>query len=121
VITVETDPSRNLLAIRYGGHVGASDVERCLGDVQTALVSLQSGFRLLTDLADLDSMEFSCAPYIDKVMDLCNDKGVATVVRVIPDSKKDIGFAVMSCFHYGRDVHIITCETADEATAALSR
>jgi len=107
--------------IRYSGHVGAGDVERCLGDIQTALVDLQSGFRMLVDLTNLELMEFSCAPYIDRAMDLCNAKGVATVVRVVPDPQKDIGLRVMSYFHYGRAVHIITCETLDEATAALSR
>ena len=36
-----------------------------------------------------------------------------------PDPRKDIGFKVMSLFHYGHDVPIVTCETLDEAQKKL--
>ena len=120
MITIKTDATRKLLVITYSGHIDAGDVRRRLGDVQTAVGSMAPGFRLLTDLTDLESMEIACAPYIDQVMDLCSEKGVTKVVRVVPDSKKDIGFGVMSRFHYSREVAIITCETVDEATRALA-
>ena len=41
------------------------------------------------------------------------------MVRIVPDPKKDIGFQVMSYFHYGPDVNIVTCENMDEAMRAL--
>jgi anti-anti-sigma regulatory factor len=94
-------------------------MRRHLGELQAAVDSVPTGFRLLVDLTNLKSMSTACAPYIDQVMDLCNEKGVTKVVRIVPDSKKDIGLGIMSHFHYSRDVQIITCETADEATRAL--
>ena len=44
-----------------------------------------AGFRLLADLSALDSMEIACAPFIGKVMDRCNERGIKKVIRVIPD------------------------------------
>jgi hypothetical protein len=40
-------------------------------------------------------------------------------VRVIPDSRKDIGLNIMSLFHYRRGVRIVTCETLAEAHTIL--
>jgi len=119
MIVVETDVGRNLLTVTYCGHVIPSDFDRALGDLQAALAHLPPGFRLLTDLGGLESMDYACAPLIDTVMDLTNARGVSEVVRIVPDPKKDIGFQVMSYFHYRPDVAIVTCETLEEATRAL--
>jgi hypothetical protein len=64
-------------------------------------------------------MDLACVPYIERMMDLFNKKGVETVVRVIPDPHKDIGMNIMSLFHYRRRVHIVTCKTLAEAMKAL--
>jgi hypothetical protein len=120
VITIEIDTKQDLLAIKFSEQVGAGEMRRHLDELQAAIGTMPRGFRLLVDLTNLKSMSTACAPYIDHVMDLCNENGVTKVVRVVPDSKKDIGFGVMSHFHYSRDVQIITCETADEATRALA-
>jgi len=53
-------------------------------------------------------------------MDLLNKQGVSTVVRVIPDPRKDIGFNILSLFHYRPDVQIVTCETLEEAMKVLA-
>jgi len=45
--------------------------------------------------------------------------GVELVVRVIPDPHKDIGFNILSLFHYRRRVRIVTCPTLEEAMKAL--
>jgi hypothetical protein len=55
------------------------------------------------------------------MMDLCNKKGVETVVRVIPDPRKDIGLNILSLFHYRRHVRIVTCATISEAMNVLGR
>lgn len=121
MIIVKANPPSNLLILKFCGHVGAHAVKRESKGVETALDSLQSGFSLMTDLSDLKSMEYTVAPLISKYMDLFNAKGVARVVRVIPDARKDIGFKMMSMFHYGRKVHISTCETVEEANKALAK
>lgn len=119
MFTIEFDQSRNLLVIRYGDHVGPDETLRALGEMRLALNSVERGFRLLADLTELCSMDLACAPHIESAMDLCNEKGVAQVVRIIPDPRRDIGMQIMSYFHYGGDVRIITCESADEAMSFL--
>ena len=116
---LELQPERNLIVIRFDGHVGPSDVRRYLEEAHVALTDIQPGFRLLADLTDLETMEVSCAPYIRQIMDLFNEKGIAAVVRVIPDPTLDIGLQIMSLFHYGHDVRILTCATLEEAMRAL--
>jgi len=120
MVTVSIDESKNLLTVGFAQHVGLEEAMLYPQKVEPALARLQPDFKLLVDLSNLDSMDFSCAAYIDQVMDLCNQKGVATVVRVIPDPHKDIGLHVMSHFHYSRDVHIITCENMAEARRVFS-
>src|ERR1035438_9992217 len=119
MILVETDVEGSLLTVTYCGHVEPSEFEPALGKIREGLAKLEPGFRLLTDLSGLESMPASCAPYIDKAMDLTDCAGVSEVVRIVPDPKKDIGFQVMSYFHYGPQVNIITCETVEEAQGAL--
>ncbi len=120
MFTTETDQSQNLLLIRYRGHVTAEEAQRCLEEVPGTLGNLGPLFRVLVDLTELRSMDVSCAPYLEKIMDLCNVKGVSAVVRVIPDPKRDIGLQIMSSFHYGSGVHIATCESLSEAMNILA-
>jgi hypothetical protein len=119
MILVETDLERKLLTVTYCGHVVPGEIEEHMRDIQVALAGMPSGFRLLTDLGGVESMAASCAPLIEKVMDLIDCRGVSTVVRIVPDPKKDIGFRVMSYFHYNPGVNIVTVETVDEAARAL--
>ena len=64
-------------------------------------------------------MDVGCAPFIEKAMDLCNEKGASMVVRVIPDPHRDIGLQIMSIFHYRGDVRIITCQSLADANEIL--
>jgi len=117
---VEVDKSRNLLRINYAQHVGPEDTKGVEERVPTLLPELRPGFRLLTDLSGLESMDLACVPYIKRMMDRCNQIGVEMVVRVIPDPHKDIGLNILSLFHYRRQVKIVTCETLEEAMNVLA-
>ena len=116
---VEADKSKNLLKISFAQRVDLEEAKRCAEEVQTLLADVQPGFQLLTDLSGLESMDVACARHIERVMDLCNKKGVAKVVRVIPDPHKDIGFNILSLFHYRHGIPIVTCETLEEAMQIL--
>jgi hypothetical protein len=121
ILTVSADVPGNLLQIAFIGHVRAVELKEGTRKLEIQLATLRPGFYLLTDLTKLESMELACAPIIEKFMDLCSAREIDTVVRIIPDRKKDIGFNIMSLFHYGRKVHIVTCETPAEAQRALQR
>jgi hypothetical protein len=115
----EVDKSRNLLRVTCADRVGSTETKRAVETLPGLLADLSPGFRLLTDLSRLEQMDLACEPDMTELMDRCNKKGVEMVVRVIPDPQKDIGFNIMSLFHYGRRVRIITCETIEEALEAL--
>jgi anti-anti-sigma regulatory factor len=115
-----TDKAKNLLKISCARHVDAEETNRSQEHIKALLSGWGPGFRLLTDLSALESMDLACAPHIESIMDLCNTMGIEMVVRVIPDPHKDIGFNIMSLFHYGRRVRIVTCQTLAEALEALA-
>jgi hypothetical protein len=119
VITFGANNPKNLLEIRYGGVVRPEECEKGLEQLRASLDKLGSGFRVLVDLTELELMDLKCAPFIEKAMDLCNEHGASTVVRVVPDPHRDIGMSIMSIFHYRGDVRIVTCRNLAEATDIL--
>ena len=117
---VETDEKRNLMTITYSGNVEPLELVLGRPNLTAALTTVRPGFRLLTDLSGLIEMEYACATEVEAMMDLVRKKGVAEVVRVVPDPHKDIGFKVMSFFHYGKAVPVLTCDTLAEALEKLA-
>ena len=111
--------SKQLLYFTYIGDVSVVELEEGLGEIVTLLDDLSSGFRVLADLRGLDSMDSKCAKEIGKAMELCDQKGVGLVVRIIPDPQKDIGMKILSIFHYRNRPRIVTCETLVEAGEIL--
>jgi hypothetical protein len=120
VILFEADTSQELMVVRYGGNVTEAEAVEGLEDATDVLAQLTKGFRVLVDMTELQRMEVGCAPYIERVMDLCQARGVTEIVRVIPDPRRDIGMQIMSRFHYDSGVQILTCETLDQAREILS-
>jgi hypothetical protein len=109
-----------LLHTSYIGKVRAEELAHSREELVTLLADLAPGFRLLTDLGRLQSMSESCAAEIAKMMELCDQKGVSLVVRVIPDRRKDIGMNILSQFHYPHHPNTVTCKTMVEAAKLLS-
>ena len=94
-------------------------MQASLGELNEHLRRVRTGFTILTDLSDLDAMELDCVDSLTRMMEKLKSSGVGTVVRVIPDPAKDIGFNILSLTHYRRNVNILTCSTFDEAKRAL--
>jgi hypothetical protein len=115
----QVDQEANLLTVSCTGRVGPDEAGSAVDQLPALLDKLKPGFRLLTDLSGLEAMDLACVPHMERLMDLCNERGVKTVVRVIPDPHKDIGLNILSLFHYRRRVRIVTCETLAEAHKVL--
>ena len=116
---VEIDATRNLITVRYRGHIAAADMKAYSERVRGMLPLLRPGFTFLTDLSALEAMELDCAIELTRVMDACRTRGIGTVVRIIPDSSKDIGFNILSIIHLRRGVRVVTCQTAEQAERAM--
>ena len=116
---IEADQLKNLLHFSFSQHVTAEESGRWRRQICPVVSSMKPGFTLLTDLSALDLMDIDCAPDIEWVMDALDEAGIARVVRIIPDPRKDIGMNIMSRFHYRPRVRIVTCDTIEEAVKAL--
>ena len=119
MILCKVDESGRVLTMSYSQHIGAEEMRRCLGTVRDLMEHLKPGFLLLTDLSNLESMEACCAPELGAIMDLCSAKGMLTVVQVIPDPNKDIGFDLISHFHHDPPVKTQTHASLAEAIKSL--
>jgi hypothetical protein len=120
MIEASVDVPGNLLRVCYQGRIGAEETGRWLPQIASMIEQMQSGFRMLSDLSGLEMMDLACVPHIERVMDLCDCRGITMVVRIIPDPHKDIGLNILSVFHFRRGVRIVTCETMEEAIAVLA-
>lgn len=116
---VRGDASRNLIEVRYQGRVSATEVKAVREEVLGLLPQMRKGFTFLADLSLLESMGLDCIVDITRTMDACNAAGIGTVVRIIPDPRKDIGLNILSIIHYSRGVHVITCQNSEEAERVL--
>ncbi len=117
----ECQPAKQLLTLHFAGHVTAGEIAQGFAAVLPCLQELRPGFRVLTDLTELRSMDVECAAGLGTWMERFAQYGVGTVVRVIPDPQLDIGFDILSRFHYGPDVGFETCETLEDARRALEK
>jgi hypothetical protein len=120
MVLVTLNKSKQLLLLTFIGHVLPEELVRSREDLIKSLSELSPQFRLLTDLSPLEAMHQDCAKEIARSMELCDEKGVGLLVRVIPDPRKDIGLNILSAFHYSRQPRIVICNTMTEAARALS-
>ncbi len=64
-------------------------------------------------------MDFEVRGTIKKTMDFFNQQGIMEIIRVIPKPEQDIGFGIMSIFHYSKEVVITTLQSREEAEERL--
>lgn len=117
---VDFQEAQQLLTVRFHENVDPDQMSRCGEEIKTLLADVAPGWRMLTDLSALGAMDPNCAPAVKTIMTLCNAKKVSLIVRVIPDTRKDIGYGLMTIFHYDRSVQVFACETLEEAHKLLA-
>jgi hypothetical protein len=117
---INADKSEQLLTITFSQHVEEEEMKRCVATFKEVLPQMEPGFRMLTNLTDLESMDPPCAIYIGEIMSLCNERQISAVVRVIPDPNRDIGFNILTHFHYGPNVKTVTHENLADALQSLA-
>jgi hypothetical protein len=118
--SVEIDKSKRLLVISAAGDVTKEEMKDAAKKVRELLRDAEPGLHALTDLRWMNSMESSAAPHIAEIMDTLTEKQVASVTRVVPDPRKDIGFNILSQFHYDPKIQIFTFETLADALQSLA-
>jgi anti-anti-sigma regulatory factor len=119
VILVTVNKPKQILLLTFIGRVRAEELAAGFQDMAAFLSELSPGFRLVSDLCAAESVDKDCAKEIAKAMELCDQKGVGLVVRVIPDGSKDIGLNILAHFHYTRRPRTVTCANMVQAAKAL--
>jgi anti-anti-sigma regulatory factor len=112
--------SKRLLHLSFIAKVRVEELAQAHDEVVGLIADLPRGFRLLSDLDRLDSMGADCAAEIARMMEVCDQKGVELIVRVVPDPSKDIGLGILSQFHYPHRPRMITCQSMAEAAEVLA-
>lgn len=118
--SVEADKSKRLIVISAIGHVTKDEVKAAAVELAAILPGFAPGFSALSDFRWLQSMDAAGAAHIAEIMDALAAKKVGAVVRVVPDPHKDIGLNILSQFHYGAEVRIVTFETLADAIQMLA-
>lgn len=119
MILITANKRKQILFLRYIGHVRVEELKQGRKDVEDILEELSPNFRLVGDLSDLETLDKDCAAEIAEVMELCDRKGVGLLVRVVPDPSKDIGFGIMAAFHYSQRPRMVLCENMLAAAKVL--
>jgi len=113
--------SRQLVHFSLIGHITRDEFVRARADIVAILNEMYPGFLLLTDFARLESMSTDCAPEIAWAMEICDQKKIGRVIRIIPDSTKDIGLDILTLFHYKNRPPTITCQNILETAQYISQ
>ena len=112
---LDCDASDNVITIRIEGIFDFQQADEVHSKMQTVLLNMKSGFTVVTDISLLEQMDPESLKSISKTMDLFNSHGIGRAIRVVPDSSKDIGFNIISFFHYSPKVKIRTFESMSKA------
>lgn len=116
---LELDLSSRLLVITLVKRVTADEARLAAKQLREKVATVSPGLDVLVDLRWLDSMEGEAARHIGDIMDILAEKKIRSVTRVIPDPHKDIGLNILSQFHYGPEIEIVTFENFAEAVQSL--
>ena len=65
-------------------------------------------------------MGADCVAELGRNLEMLDRHGVELVVRVVPDSTKDVGFNTLMAFHYQNHLRVVTCRPVAEAAKVLS-
>jgi anti-anti-sigma regulatory factor len=117
MIRIGYDEKYNTVVVEFVGRIDAKLEDQYLLDIRRSLPKHKKGFKLLVDLSAVENMDLEMQGAIIRAMDLFNTQGVTKIIRVIPDPAKDIGFNILSIFHYSKDIKILTVQTRKEADA----
>lgn len=120
MVLVTSNKRQRLLCLNYAGQISPAELESTREEIKAVLADLPSDLRLLADLSQLEFMDPACMTEIGRTMEVVDQHGVSLIMRVIPDSSKDIGFNILTIFHYPHQPRIITCQNLAEALRQLS-
>ena len=119
MLLISSNKSKQLLQVRFIGQVLPKEFADAEKDLGAELDGLSPGFHYLVDFSQFESMGLDSRLEVGRIMELIASAGVGLVVRVIPDSSKDIGMKILTIFHYPPNLQVVTCQNLIQAGHAL--
>ncbi|MDD4202779.1 MAG: hypothetical protein PHQ52_04875 [Candidatus Omnitrophica bacterium] len=119
MIEFKVNNDHTAIVITFKDSVDAKQTEQLHDSLQNIIPKLKRGFKLLTDLSFMEKMDIDAHLSIEKLMQLCNQCKVSQIIRIIPDTSKDVGFNIMSMMNYSPNVNIVTYRSTEEALKAM--
>jgi hypothetical protein len=119
MLLFSSNKAKQLLQVRFIGQVLPKEFADAEKDLAVELGGLSPGFRYLVDFSQFESMGLDSRLEVGRIMELIASAGVGLVVRVIPDSSKDIGMKILTIFHYPPNLQVVTCQNLIQAGYAL--
>lgn len=116
---LEIDHKNNRVHLTLSERFDEAQAHSLLRELRQRFEELGEDFHVLCDMTSLTEFEHSARPHFRAMMDVCNEGGVKKIIRILPNPLHDFGLTVMSHFHYGNGVQIVTCKTFDEALKHL--
>ena len=120
MVLVTSNKHKRLLCLIYAGRVSPAELENTRDEIKAVIADLPPDIRVLVDMSQLEFMDPACMTEIGRTMDLLDQHGVGLIIRVIPDSSKDIGLNILTIFHYAHHPRIINCQNLAKALKQLS-
>ena len=120
MIKADYNQGKNLVTIEFEGVVDMAQAEKFYPEIRKIVPHHGKEFTLLTDFTLLKKMDSKVLDLIKENMDFFNRAGVTKILRVIPDPEQDIGFNILSLFHYSKKVILMTLPSREEAEKHLA-
>ena len=120
MIKARYDQELGAVIIEFSGKVDKAQAEQSYVELQSIVPKHGKGFKLLTDLSRVEKIDLDIRDTIKKTMDFLDSRGVTEIFRVIADPEQDIGFNIMSLFHYSKRVKFFTLESRQEAEESIN-
>jgi anti-anti-sigma regulatory factor len=105
----------NIVSIKIQGCFDSEQADKMYADAASIIRNAKTALIVLTDISEVDEMKHESIESLSKIMELFNSHGTKQVIRIIPDSSKDIGLNILSRFHYSPDVKIHTFDSQEKA------
>lgn len=112
---LDIDLTYNRIHITLAETFDESEAKALLMEVESRLEELKNGFIVLCNLTLLKKFDHEARKDFRRLMDLCNERGVGKVIRIVPGPLDDFGLTVLSHFHYDNGIPIVTCQSFGEA------
>jgi len=119
MITTTIYHEKNVLHLSFQDDVGLIHFSELESRLPSIFRCLRPDFTLLTDLSGVEEIDFACVNQIAELMERIVEAGVGKVVRVVPDSRKDIGFSILAAFHYPAFLPVLVYADHEEAEKYL--